>query len=120
MTRVGRCCVTSASRSGPTEGSTHGKDSPEGQAGPQAQVRRTRLHPLPAVRPPQGRVPQVRPLPDLPAGHGPPGRAPGHPEVQLVTTPMCPELVEGPSTDSGRKPAAGPATKTAPREKNHR
>ncbi len=54
---------------------SNGQDIPQGQGGPQAEVQGARLHPLPALRPPQGRLPQVRPVPDLPARDGAPRRA---------------------------------------------
>ncbi|CAA9259223.1 MAG: SSU ribosomal protein S14p (S29e) @ SSU ribosomal protein S14p (S29e), zinc-dependent, partial [uncultured Acidimicrobiales bacterium] len=61
-----------------------GEDCTQGQGRPQAQVRRARLHPLPALRPPQGRLPQVRPVPHLPARDGPPRRAARRHQVLLV------------------------------------
>ena len=54
------------------------------KANAQAQVRGPRLHPLPAVRPSALGVPQVRPLPDLPARDGPPRRAARRHQEQLV------------------------------------
>ena len=65
---------------------TMAKTCPQGQGGPQAEVQGARLHPLPALRPAQGRLPQVRPLPDLPARDGAPRRAPRRHQEQLVTT----------------------------------
>ena len=51
----------------------------------EAEVRGPRLHPLPALRPSALGLPQVRPVPDLPAGDGPPRRAARRDQVQLVT-----------------------------------
>ena len=51
---------------------TDGEDWTEGQGRTQAEVQGARVHPLPALRSPQGRLPQVRPVPDLPAGDGTP------------------------------------------------
>ncbi|CAA9352900.1 MAG: SSU ribosomal protein S14p (S29e) @ SSU ribosomal protein S14p (S29e), zinc-dependent, partial [uncultured Nocardioidaceae bacterium] len=61
-----------------------GEDSAEGQGGSQAQVRGTRLHPLPAVRPAALGLPQVRPVPHLPSRDGAPRRASRRHQEQLV------------------------------------
>jgi hypothetical protein len=50
----------------------------------QTEVPRTRLHPVPAMRQAQGGLSQIRPLPDLPARNGAPGRATRHHEEFLV------------------------------------
>ena len=63
-----------------------GQDSSEGQGGPQAQVRCPCLHPLPALRSSALGVPQVRPVPNLPARDGPRRSAPGCHQVLLVTS----------------------------------
>ena len=55
------------------------------KADAQAEVRGARLHPLPAVRPSALGVPQVRPVPDLPARDGAPRRAARRHQEQLVT-----------------------------------
>src|SRR5664279_822756 len=81
-TRVARCCVTSASRSRRTD---RGKNRADQQGECQAEVQGSWLHPLPAVWSPPFGLPQVRPLPHLPSRDGPPRRAPGRYEEQLVT-----------------------------------
>ena len=50
----------------------------------QAEVQGARLHPLPPLRPRPFRVPQVRPLPRVPARAGPRRRDPRPDEVELV------------------------------------
>src|SRR5664280_1021198 len=77
-----RCCVTSASRSRRTD---RGKNRADQQGECQAEVQGSWLHPLPAVWPAPFGLPQVRPLPHLSSGDGPPRRAPGRHEEQLVT-----------------------------------
>ena len=72
----------SASRSRRTD---RGEDRPGQQGGRQAEVRRPWLHPLPAVRPAALGLPQVRPVPDLPARDGSPRRASRHHQELLVT-----------------------------------
>jgi large subunit ribosomal protein L5 len=62
----------------------NGQDSPQGEGCPQAQVRGARLHPVPALRTAEGGLPQVRPLPHLPAADGAPRRAARGHQVQLV------------------------------------
>ena len=69
----------------------------------QAEVRGARLHPLPALRPPQGRLPQVRPVPDLPAGDGPPRRAARRHQELLVTHHPQHDRYRSPR-DRGAKP----------------
>src|SRR4029453_4575805 len=63
----------------------NGQEGSDREGEPQAQVRRPWLHPLPAVRTSALGVPQVRPVPDLPAGDGPCRGAPGRAQVQLVS-----------------------------------
>jgi hypothetical protein len=89
--KAGRCCAIWASRSGRTEKEeTHGQNSASSQAGSQTEVPRTRLHPVPAMRQAQGGLSQVRPLPDLPARNGAPGRATRHHEVVVVMRDSSP------------------------------
>jgi len=61
-TREGHCSSSSASRSRRT---TDGQERTQAEGRQEAEVRCSRLHPLPALRPAQGRVPQVRSLPHL-------------------------------------------------------
>src|SRR3954447_4226966 len=84
--RAGSCSASSAS---PSRKATDGEDWTEGQGRSQAEVQGARLHPLPALRPPEGRLPQVRPVPDLPAGDGPPRRAARRHQVELVTSRLA-------------------------------
>ena len=56
------------------------------KAAQEAEVRGARLHPLPAVRPAARGVPQVRPVPHLPARDGARRRAAGRQQVLLVDT----------------------------------
>ena len=64
---------------------SNGQDCPRQQGEQEAEVRGPRLHALPALRPSALGLPQVRPVPDLPAGDGPPRRAARCDQVQLVT-----------------------------------
>ncbi len=68
------------------------------KANSQAEVRGARLHPLPALRPSALGLPQVRPVPDLPARDGPPRRAPRRHQVQLV----IPGMPAGPAASTRR------------------
>ena len=63
-----------------------GEDFAESQTEAQAQVQVPGLSPLPTLRSPAGLLPQVRPLPDLPARGGASGLHPGHDQVKLVTS----------------------------------
>src|SRR5664280_2172077 len=81
-TRVARCCVTSASRSRRTD---RGENRADQQGECQAEVQGSWLHPLHAVWSATFGLSQVRPLPYLSSGDGPPWRAPGRHEEQLVT-----------------------------------
>ena len=75
------------------------------KANAQAEVRGPRLHPLPALRPPALGLPQVRPVPDLPARDGPPRRAARRHQDQLVTTSTNLTIAAGPAPDCrSRKP----------------
>ena len=71
------------------------KEEPDGQdvtgrpSATAAEVQDTQLQPLQALRSPARVLPQVRPLPDLPARDGPPRLRPRHDEVELVRTPAC-------------------------------
>ena len=81
-TRVARCSRRSASPSRRTDMAKTALSTRQREA----EVQGARLHPLPAVRPSALRVPQVRPVPHLPAGDGPPRRAPRRDQVLLVDT----------------------------------
>ena len=61
-----------------------GQEGAHQQAAAQAEVQGPRLHPLPPLRPPARGVPQVRPLPHLPARAGPRRRGPRRDQGQLV------------------------------------
>jgi len=63
----------------------HGQDLTSHQAIPPGAVQGAQLLALQPLRTPARRLPQVRPLPDLPAGPRAPGRHPGHDQEQLVT-----------------------------------
>ena len=56
-------------------GLSHGQEGADRQGEPQAEVRRPRLHPLPALRPSARGLPQVRPVPHLRPRDGPRRRA---------------------------------------------
>ena len=71
-----------------TRKGTDGEDFTAGAPGAHTQVQDPRVQPLPQVRAPARRLPQVRPLPDLPARERPPGLHPRHDEVELVE-PRC-------------------------------
>jgi large subunit ribosomal protein L5 len=73
----------SASRSRRTD---RGQDRADQQGERQAQVQGAGLHPVPEVRASPLGVPQVRPLPRLPAGDGAPRRTARRHQEQLVTT----------------------------------
>ena len=68
----------------------NGEEGADRQGEPQAEVRGAGLHPLQPVRPPALRLPQVRPVPDLPARDGAPRRTARRHQVQLVTTLYTP------------------------------
>src|SRR5207344_2365232 len=63
---------------------THGQDVSRRQAEARVQVQDAQLHALQQVRPPARGVPEVRPLPDLPARARAQRLHPRHDEVQLV------------------------------------
>ena len=63
-----------------------GKDFTTRQAAGRLQVQEPQLQPMPQVRPVPCRVPQVRPLPDLPARGRAQGLHPRHDQVELVGT----------------------------------
>jgi hypothetical protein len=84
-TRAGRCCAIWASRSGRTEKEeTHGQDSAQSEAGPQAEVPGPRVYPMPEMRPTQGGVSQVRVVSYLSTRDGTQGRASWDHEEFLV------------------------------------
>ena len=62
----------------------HGQAFPTGPPAADAQVQDPGLHALPPLRPRARRVPQVRPVPDLPARARPQRLHPRHDEVELV------------------------------------
>src|ERR1700759_2568079 len=68
----------------PRRAKKYGQDFPEGPPGPQSQVSEPGIQPLPSLRSPARLLPQVRPLPDLPARGRPRGLRPRHDEVELV------------------------------------
>src|ERR1700760_4988636 len=85
MSTPSRCCRRSACPSrATTGGTTNGEDFSRRQAAATPEVQGAQLHALQQVRPPACGLPQVRPLPDLPAGARAPGRDSGHDEVELV------------------------------------
>src|SRR5439155_14342112 len=61
-----------------------GEDVTEGPPAADAEVQDAAVQPLQALRPAARVLPQVRPLPHLPAGDGPRGLRPGTHEVELV------------------------------------
>ena len=63
---------------------THGQEVARRQAATGVEAQGARVLALQQVRAPARGLPQVRGLPDLPAGARPPGRDPGHDEVELV------------------------------------
>ena len=81
--RARPCSTPSASRSSVRDRS-NGQEGTHREAAAQAQVQGARLHPLPALRAAARRVPQVRPVPHLPARAGPRRRDPRRDEGQLV------------------------------------
>src|SRR5688500_6223771 len=81
MTRAGRCSSFSASRSRRTDG----KEGADPQGGREAQVRGSRVHPLPALRAAEGGLPQVRPVPRVHPRDGAPRRASRREQGFLVT-----------------------------------
>ena len=62
----------------------NGKDLTDSPPAARKQVQDTQLQSLPPVRQLAGVLPEVRPVPDLPAGDRPPGHDPRHDEVLLV------------------------------------
>src|ERR1700750_1115981 len=83
----------------------HGQDFPEGPPGPQSQVSEPGIQPLPPLRSPARLLPQVRPLPDLPARGRPRGLRPRHDQVELVA--LC-------TPTQSPFPCPGPPTRSAP------
>ena len=63
---------------------TMAKTSQKVRQGRKAKYKTRELQPLPPLRPPARLLPQVRPLPDLPARGRPRGLHPRHDEVELV------------------------------------
>ena len=63
---------------------SNGEESAHQQAAAQAQVQGARLHPVPPLRPAALGVPQVRPLPGVPARAGARGRAARRDQGELV------------------------------------
>ena len=63
---------------------SNGKEGAHKQAAKDAEVQGSRVHPMPQVRSPAQRVPQVRPVPHLPSGNGPRWRDSWSQEGQLV------------------------------------
>ena len=63
---------------------THGQEVARRQAATWVEAQGARVLALQQMRAPARCLPQVRALPDLPAGARPPGRDPGHDEVELV------------------------------------
>src|SRR3954467_13333483 len=82
--------VNTARWAGAGDNQRHGQEGSDQQGGPQAEVRGPRLHPLPAVRASARGLPQVRPVPHLPAGDGPRRGAARREQVQLVKDPAAP------------------------------
>src|SRR3954464_7760056 len=97
---AGQPGVTTIRRAGRRQ--HHGQEGSDQQGGPQAEVRGPWLHPLPAVRPSALGIPQVRPLPDLPAGDGSRRGAPGRAKEFLVTPPHGLVQRLGPSVRGSR------------------
>src|SRR5215472_8334561 len=83
MTRAARCCAGSDSRSRRTDKS--GEEVADRQGEAEAQVRGARLHQVHALRAAARGVPEVRAVPDLLPGPGPPRRTAWHHQIQLVT-----------------------------------
>ena len=65
------------------------KTSQKVEAGPQGQVQDARVQPLPPLRAAARLLPQVRPLPDLPARGRARGLHPRHDQVELVEETRC-------------------------------
>ena len=74
----------SASRSDRRPDRHHGEEGTDPEAATHTQVQGPGLHPVPAMRPAQGRLPQVRPVPDLPADDGARRRGPRRDQGELV------------------------------------
>src|SRR5262249_39496733 len=66
------------------EGSVSGEEGARYQAAAAAEVQRAEVLAGQSLRAPARRIQEVRPLPDLPARAGAPGRDSGHDEVELV------------------------------------
>ena len=79
-----------AARARPTEESSESmaKTSQKVRQGRKAKFRAAELQPLPPLRSPARLLPQVRPLPDLPARGRPRGVRPRHDQVELVGRTM--------------------------------
>src|ERR1700735_4607701 len=93
----------------PRRAKKHGQDFQEGPPGPQSQVSEPGIQPLPSLRSPARLLPQVRPLPDLPARGRPRGLRPRHDQVELVE--QC-TLTPLPITCPGSATRSAPATTT--------
>src|SRR3954447_9652095 len=108
--------VVNTTRSAGAGDNTDGQEGSRQQGGPQAEVRGPRLHPLPALRPPPRRLPQVRPVPDLPAGDGTRRRAARRQQEFLVTPPTgATPIAERPA----RQVSEDPAHEEPRRERHH-
>ena len=82
-----RAPATRPPRASPTRRiQTMAKTSQKVRQGRKPKFKTQGLQPLPALRPAARRLPQVRPLPDLPARGGPRGLRPRHDQVELVRT----------------------------------
>jgi ribosomal L5P family C-terminus/Ribosomal protein L5 len=65
-------------------GPSDGQEGTDREAAAQAEVQGARVHPMPPLRPAEGGLPQVRPLPHLPAGARARRRGPRRHQGELV------------------------------------